>query len=250
MIRRTLFTASAAGLAAPVFAQTPSFTSDTTISMPLFWSEVNGNNNGILEPGESAEIRMDVSFTNQFGVAHFAPPIGTFSSGTIMGFGGGFLDLSGSGGASGAFFLGNNPLPQTNNGTTGYGVRSGWRIVGSASPGSVNAAGTGVTEIQFGDFAGPPGFFVTTNPISRMYAILWTPADYSGRQVTFAAAGHSSPTASIAVDLSGGVNAPVFVDAAHLNLGSITIPIAPAPPAAAALTFLALARRRRRGASP
>jgi hypothetical protein len=246
-----LILATTAGLAARVLAQTPpSFTSDTVLSFPLFWSEVGGNNNGILEPGESAEIRMNVSFTNQFGVAHFAPPIGTFTSGTILGFGFGFLDLVGTGGTAGALVLGNNPGPQTNNGTSGYGIRNGWRIVGNASPGSVNAAGTGVNSIEFGQFpvqVEP----VTTNPIPRTYAIQWSPSDYSPRNARFdlapAGASTNGYTAAVYVELiHNDIGASIQVVPPNVQLGSITIPIAPAPPAAAAIGLVLLARRRRR----
>jgi hypothetical protein len=208
---------------------------------------VGGNNNGILEPGESAEIRLSVSFTNQFGVAHFAPPIGTFTSGTIVGLGSAFLDVVGSGATAGAFVLGNNPPPQTNNGTTGYGVRSGWRMLGNPSAGSVNATGTGVEQIVFGQFFSqyPPE---TANPINRMYALLWTPASYSSRVVTFAVAGHMPAyTGSIGLDLDGSVQTAVYVTLDHIVLGSIDIPIAPAPPAAGAMALALLARRRRFG---
>ena len=240
MTPHALAVASAAGLAAPALAQTPSFTSDTTISMPLSWSEVNGNNNGILEPGESAEIRMDLSFTNQFGLAHFAPPIGTFSSGTILALGSGYIDINGAGGTEGAFTL----VGPVNNGTSGYGVRVGFRIVGSASHGSVNGAGTGITEIQFGQF--PVEKPWTLNPIQRLYAFLWTPSSYAARSVTFGVSGHAPPAvASVMLDLDGSVGAYAYATQDHLSLGSVTIPIAPAPPAAAAFAFLALARRRR-----
>jgi hypothetical protein len=248
MTRRAFIVASAAGLTAPAAAQTPSFTSDTTVSMPLSWSEVNGNNNGILEPGESAAIVLDVSFTNQFGVAHFSPPVGTFSSGTILGFGSGFIDLDGQGGTAGVFNIGLPPGGPLNNGTTGYGVRAAWRLIGGASHGSVNSAGTGVTQILFGQFSGGQKYN-TQNPVARMYALLWTPASYAARAVTFAVSGLTPPTvASVVLDLDGSVGYAVFVDPSLLQLGSVSIPIAPAPPAFAALGIAALTARHRRRA--
>jgi hypothetical protein len=236
-------------LATSALAQTPSFTSDSTISMPLSWSEVNGNSNGVLEPGESAAIVLDVSFTNQFSMARFSPPIGTFTSGTILGFGAGVLDVAGAGGTEGAFVLGNNPLPQTNNGTAGYGVRNWWRIVGSASAGSVNGTGTGITYVQFGQFPQLPDLYQTTNPIPRMYAFLWTPTSYAVRTVTFALVGHEPPMTGAVLLGFDSFLVSVFVDPAHLSLGSVSIPIAPAPPAAAAIALGLVPRRRRRGAS-
>jgi hypothetical protein len=241
VIRHPFSLAAAAGLAVRAAAQVPSFTSDSTMSMS--WSEVNGNNNGILEPGESAEIRMSVSFTNQFGVAQFSPPLGTFTSGTILGHGSAFIDINGEGGTLGAFNL-NNPR---NNGTTGYGVRSGW--IFQFGNGSVNASGSGITQIAFYQFPASPKLARTTNPIERVYAFLWTPSSYSNRTITFAAAGFSgagSTIGAVYLDLDGSVGASVYLVPANLSFGRVSIPVAPAPASAAALALATLARRGRR----
>ena len=175
--RAILALTALAGLTTAANAQ--SFTTSTTFAMPLSWSEVNGNGDGILTPGESAAIVFNASFTNQFGTATFSPGIGTFTSGTILGIGSGFVDLNGTGGTGGTF---NNSTP-SNSGSAGqYGTRSGWRVVGlPASNGSVNASGTGITQIQFGQFVPSPDLANTTNPVTRMFAVLWTPTSYSNR---------------------------------------------------------------------
>jgi hypothetical protein len=180
-------------------------------------------------------------------VAQFSTPIGTFTSGTILGIGSGFVELNGAGGTAGTFALGNNPTPQTNNGSTGIGIRLGWRIVGNASPGSVNAAGTGVTQIQFGQFPSTPELANTTNPVNRMFAMTWTPSSYAGRTVTFSLAPASGNTAaSVYLDLDGSVGASVYVALSNVALGSTNIPIAPAPASLALLGLGGLVAGRRR----
>ena len=84
--------AAAAGLASVSNAQV---TQNSTVSFTLSFVDT-GNNNGIVETGESALITMNVSFTGQNTVGSFAPPIGTFTSGTIRGLGAGFIDLNGT----------------------------------------------------------------------------------------------------------------------------------------------------------
>src|SRR2546423_9169720 len=97
MNTRAALAIAAAGLATAARAQ--SFTTDSHVIFPLTWMEANSSGtpilpNGILEPGEYALITVSpVSFTNQNGIANFSPAIGTFTSGTILGFGSGFFDL-------------------------------------------------------------------------------------------------------------------------------------------------------------
>jgi hypothetical protein len=247
--RAILALTALAGMATAANAQNPSFTSSSTISVPVSWVNNTTGTQATLMPGDSATIFFNVSFTGQGTVGTFTPPIGTFTSGTILGLGSGFFDLNGAGGTTGAFALGNNPTPQTNNGTTGIGVRSGWRIVGNASPGSVNAAGTGVTQIQFGQFPASPELANTTNPINRIFAMTWTPSSYTNRTVTFSLAGYpgaGQAVASVYMDLDGSVGASAFVTANNLNLGSTNIPVAPAPASLALLGLGGLVAGRRR----
>src|SRR5690349_10397422 len=120
--RAILGLAAVAGLAAGASAQVPSFTSDTAVTFSFSFSDNgagNGNNNGVLDSGETALISVNESFTNQGSTANFSPAIGPFSSGTLLGFGSGFLDLNGTGGTVGTF---NDSNPLANNaGTSGYG---------------------------------------------------------------------------------------------------------------------------------
>src|SRR5262245_22449354 len=239
MTRPPLILTALAGVATSAAAQPPSFTSASATPFARSGSEGNGNNTGILEPGGSAAIRMDVSFTNPSGAAAFAPPIGTFAAGTVLGFGAGFLDIDGDGGTQGAF---NNGLPTTtNNGSTGYGVRSGWRRAGWGN-GSLNSAGTGLLEIQFGQFPAEPSLASTANPIPRMFAFLWTPASYASRTITFSVspAVPGGPAASVYLALDQMIGASIYTS--QTQLGSVSIPIVPAP---ASLLALAIAAPRR-----
>jgi hypothetical protein len=89
--------------AAIAAAQPPSFTTDSTITLSMAWSDNgggNGNHDGVLQPGEKALITMDISFTNQGGIAHFDPPVGGVDHGIIAGFGGGFFSVRGTGGTA------------------------------------------------------------------------------------------------------------------------------------------------------
>jgi hypothetical protein len=142
------------------------------------------------------------------------------------------------------------PPPSTNNGTTGYGVRSGWRIPLFGHNGTINATGTGLTGISFGQSPGTPELTVTANPINRMYAFLWTPSSYAARSVTFFIAPvfvGQLASLYLALDQQTGVYVPVVPS--NWLLPPVSIPIAPAPTVAAVFALLPLARRRR-GASP
>src|SRR5262245_31876643 len=91
--RAILALTAVAGLASAASAQV--ITQNSTASFTLSFQDT-GNNNGVVEPGESALITMSVSFTGQNTIGTFSPPIGTFTSGTIRGLGAGFVDLNGT----------------------------------------------------------------------------------------------------------------------------------------------------------
>ena len=135
---------SAASLAAAAHAQS---TLDSTVTFALSYAEgPGGNGNGIIEPGESAVLRITVSFTNQNSTASFSPPIGNWNSGTIRGFGLGFIDLHGAanngGGAQGSW-----NLDQT--GTPAYGTNVSWEVVGDPSgSGTPINSGADLVNIQ------------------------------------------------------------------------------------------------------
>ena len=245
MNRTVLAIALCAGAAIPAAAQ---FTNDSTITMILDWSEATStgtpvaNPNGVLERGESAFLRLSVSFSNQFGVAHFFPPIGNFTSGTIMGIGSGWVDINGSGGTEGIF---NNSTPQANgNGTSGFGVRGQFRI---ADNGTVTP--TGIENLQFGQlpFGAPIGN--TANPVPNMFRMLWTPASYAPRTAAFQLEGSTfagTHVGAVLVQADDYFFYWAYLPAGYLHLGRVEIPIAPAPSGAVLLPFAALARPRRK----
>jgi hypothetical protein len=229
-----------ASMTASALAQT---TADTTVTYSLSWRECNSNGtpvpapNGMLEPGESVLFRMSVSFTNQNGVATFTPPAGTFSSGTLRGFGFGFLDLVGIG-------------PQTTgswnlSAAHGLGVHPDWNLVGPSGSGTPTANGSQVLNIQFGQFHASPASIVGTNPIVDIYKAVWTPASYVIAEREFhlrgalaAAGSHSVVLLELGPTLLAGVSAPA-------NFGSVVIPL-PAPATLPLLAIAALFRRSRR----
>lgn len=242
--RAILALTAVAGLAAVANAQ--STTSSSTISVNLSFVEVDGsgtpvaNPNGTVDFGESALITMDISFTNQNTVGTFTPNIGTFGSGTIRGFGSGFLDLNGTNNAAGTWNVDQN---------AGYGAAADWDVTGGQGNGSSANGGANLQNIQVGQFAATPGGIVTTNPIAAIWTGIWTPGDYSARTVVFNSAGAGAAGASIAsvlFRLNAGTAAGAFVTANSLTLGSVSIPVAPAPSSLALLGLGGLIAGRRR----
>jgi MYXO-CTERM domain-containing protein len=238
--RAILAVAAAAGLAGVANAQ--SVTTDSTITISLSATDFGGNGNGIVEPGESALLTMNVDFTNQNTVATFNPSIGSFGSGTVRGFGSAFLDLHGTGGAEGSW----NVDP---NGTTPRGVDGTWDLAGAE--GTPENGGADLTNIQMGQFPPTAGAINTTNPVNAIWTGEWTPNDFSARTVSFSLAGNAAAGAfisSVMLKLNNTLAAGVYVDAAHLNLGTVNVQVAPAPGSLALLGLggLVAGRRRRR----
>lgn len=226
-----------------------SFTNDSMITTSMSWSDNglgNGNNNGTLDPGEAALITMTASFTNEFGTAHFSPPVGNLSSGTIVGLGALWIDLQGSPLTAGTF---NNSMPLANTaGTSGYGVRGNWRIAGPASNGTINGIGIDNIQIGQGHSQEPP---LTDNPVTNVYRLLWTPNSYDPRDAAFAivpdpAAG--TQAGFVAVDLGNGTGLFVAVPLGHIEFGTVHIQVVPTPAGVGVLSlgFVFCARRSRR----
>jgi hypothetical protein len=101
-----------------------------------------------------------------------------------------------------------------------------------------------------------PGSANSTSPTASVFRMLWQPASYSSRTVTFTEAGAviaGDAIASVYLDLngtsgpgSGTIGSAAFVTRDHLHLNGVNIPIAPAPATVAlAAAFLVLRRRRR-----
>jgi hypothetical protein len=234
---------------APIAVQAQSFTSDLDMTIHMTWREASSsgglvpNPNGVLDPGEYALISIDsVHFTNVGSVANFSPPIGTFTSGLIEAFGTAYLDLNGSGGTVGTF-----------NHTAPFGVQSPWRFDGD---GTVNPTSDGIINLHFGQLPTDPGHANTNVPAGGAFRMLWQPASYASRTVTFTEVGAAiagDAIASVYLDLngtsgpgSGTIGGAAFLTRDHLHLNGINIPIAPAPPTAAVAAALLVPLRRRR----
>jgi len=169
-----------AGLAAAPIASAQ-FTTNSVVIYTLSWRESDafggpgGNGNGLVEPGEHALLQLAVSFTNQNTIGSFSPAIGSFTSGTIRGFGVAFLDLHGAGGAQGAWnvdcsFLGVDPT---------------WDLIGCSGAGTPAAGGTQLLNLQMGQFPASGAAINPTNPVVAIWRGVWTPAVFSGRDVEF-----------------------------------------------------------------
>src|SRR5204862_5151778 len=123
-------------------------------------------------------------------------------------------------------------------GTSGFGVRGAWRLVGN---GTVNGTSDSVINIQPGQFPPNPGLAQTTNPINNIFRALWQPTSFANRTVNFHLNG-STPAgdaqASVYLDLDGNVGASVYVNPmTGITYGSVHIPVAPAPASLALLVL-------------
>jgi hypothetical protein len=212
-------------------------TTEATVSYTLSWQDT-GNNNGVLEQGESAILHISASMSPAVNtVIGFSGGLGG-PTGTLRGIASGFLDLTGTGGTQGTFNL--DPL-------AGYGTDPTWDLIGPAGYGTPN--GTGLLNIQFGQFPTGSSSVNTTNPIENVWTGVWTPSDYSSRNVVFGttdgtAAG--SGNASAVIIKWGALNGNIETATALSSFGSVTIPVVPAPSSLALLGLGGLIAGRRR----
>ncbi len=227
--------------------------------LDLTWQEDPAyphNDNGVLEPGERALLRMTLSFSGQTTRVEFAPPIGQYSSGTILGFASAYFDVRSESVEATGLYNGGVTVPASSSvgpnanssGTSGYGIRGGWRLGGSVANGQPSADGFANTA---------PGISLTElplnfpNPISNMERLGWAPASYTQRTVGFSvfpAATAGSRLLGLELDLDGGTTgATTFVPLGSVALGTVNIPIAPSPASLILLGVCGLVPRRRRG---
>ena len=227
--------AAIAGAATLANAASAQVTQDSTVTHTLTWSDVGGNANGIVEPGESVLFRLSESFTNQNTIGTYSPfPPGP-GSGTIRGFGAGFLDLNGLGGAAGVWNV--DPL-------FGYGIDPDWYLGGINPNGTSTNAGANLINISFGQFPLNNSSIVPTNPIANIWTGRWTPASYAVRTASFSLA-PASAWGGIASSVIFRASPQPVGAACPSFFGSSLIPIAPAPPTCLLLAPLLFAGRRR-----
>ena len=198
MTRVLAMLSAAAGLAASARAQS---TLDSTVTFSLSWTESDanglpaGNGNGILEPGEHALIHLAVSFTNQNTVGTYSPfPPGP-GSGTIRGFGWGFIDLNGMNNAPGTWNLDHDGF--------GLGTQDPWSGTVEAHSGTPINGGAGVMDMQMGQLPLSNAAIMDANPISPVWLGVWTPASFDARGVIFACAKPACPPAVVAASGDG-----------------------------------------------
>jgi hypothetical protein len=188
--------------------------------------------NGVIDPGEGAELRLSVSFTPAVGSSvSYTPPPGT-GTGSLGGLASIFFDLSASGGHNGTF-----------HNITRLGA---WGIGGV---GSIEA--NGVTAAQAGQFPLPGQTANPANPINNIWRVRWTPTSYENRVVTFTAAkaaASSGTGAALYIDYNNDPEDPAYIAVnAGANFGSAQITVVPAPASIALLGLggmVALRRRR------
>ena|ERR1051326_925590 len=241
--RSILALTAVAGIAAAAHGQA---TTASTMTYAFSFTEApGGNGNGVIDPGESAVIHLTASFTNVNTTGAYSPfPPGP-GSGTIRGFGSGFLDLNGTsnngGNANGSWDVDPN--------VNGYGTNSSWDLVQNATGWGTSAnSGANLLNIQMGQFPLSNTAIVATTPIVDIWTGRWTPNSYSTRTVTFQ---------SLAGTASGGIAAAIIfktsagpvgasLDAQHTVFGNVAIPVAPAPASLALLGLGGLVAGRRR----
>jgi len=256
-VQSVLALAAMAGLASSASAQfitTPGITADVHLS----WVEDPSgptNNNGILDQGEKALIFCTITITNNVAV-QFSPAIGPFSSGTVLGLGTAYLDIrSASGDATGLYNNGITAPTSTSTGpnantagTSGYGVRGGWRLGGNAANGQ--PVSNGFANIGPGQLPTDPSGAHTDNPLTNLIRLGWAPNSYAERTQNFAvggALGAGANAIGLYLDLDGGTTGGIaYVPLNNVTFGHVDIPIAPAPASLALLGLGGLVAGRRR----
>jgi hypothetical protein len=187
------------------------------------------NPNGVLEPGEWAMLAISFWFTPQVGSVVSYSGAGGPGTGELRGFAGAFLDLLGSGDATGTI--------------ENLGVDPTWESVNW--PQTVAPDGSSVRDIVFGQNPSQNTHIMTANPVIGVYRCTWQPSSYTPRVVEWGLAAGFGGQPS-AVFLVTGPTTRVWANCLS-TFGTVGIPIVPAPASGAVLVpVAAFAARRRR----
>jgi len=259
--RSIIALAGMAGLAASASAQVIS-TAGVTANAALTWQEdpaFTHNDNGILETGEHALITMNLSWQGQNTAVTFSPSVGSFASGTVLGLGSAYIDIRSTAGDATGAYNGGITVPASastgpnnnNTGTSGYGVRGGWRLGGNVANGTI--AANGFQNIGPGQLPTDPTVANTTAPLNGLERLGWAPNSYAARTQTFTvspAAGTNNNVIGLYLDFDGGTTGgAAYLPTSAITFGSVNIPIqgipAPASFALLGLGGLVAGRRRR-----
>jgi hypothetical protein len=267
--RATLVLAVVGGTMASARAQTAqvwtdaAHTTPVVMSFSLTFSEFNAatmlpvsQSNGVIDPGELANIRLAISTvpiptfsgTNPTTAAYWNPAVvGGHGSGWLWGIGSMFIDVVGDGGASSA----QGTWASTGGQNNLRGVLGSWAVGDTTTMGTPAQGGTRMANIQAGQFGGNLLNLSRVNPVTNIWRGMWTPSSFAPRNVTFAVADNSAgyPDAS-AILADSTFPASTYPLAANVgvNFGSVSIPIGIPGPSSPLLlgsaSFLAIRRRR------
>jgi hypothetical protein len=224
-----------AGAPAAALAQSPQVAA--TVSYTLHWTNSITGDQTPLSPGQGARLSLTALMTPSVGTVVGVAP-GVFTSGntlaTLRGIQLVFLDLNGTGEASGAW--------------TDLYVDEMWEV--GSNFGFPHSGGAVLSNIIAGQFPPTWNIVMATNPLVSFWMGTWTPASYAPREVTFTSANgfsNSSPWSAYVLVRDATVT-HVFVGSAGNEFGAAHIPIVPAPSALCLFGFglLAAARHRQR----
>lgn len=224
-----------------------------TMTYSFQWNDngnLNGNDNGILEPGEAARVWLAVSFTPSVGSTTTYNPPPPPGVGIVAGLDSAEFDLIASANAGGSWVLSGPGF----NGVTGpnWGRRAGWVMGGAGDPGSPEGS---LYHAATGTFLLPGSTASPLNPVEEIWRGKWTPTSYAARTVSFMSQDpvvHGTLGYSyLAIQFGNepGTGHPLYLPKRVETrfYTSITIPIVPTPGCAVLLAPLAiLASRRRR----
>lgn len=213
-------------------------TAQERVTFSWTWGEVVvgttnpvANPNGLIEPGEAAELRLRVSFTPAVGEPiNYNPPPGP-GSGVVGGFASALFGMEMTGGFNGHFT---------------HGRRAPGLTIGSHG----TLDGNFLWAIQVGQIAFPETPLVnTSNPIDDCWRIVWTPGTYDVRTVTFIPGYTIHTHAHLYLRYGGTPEAPLWTSKqVSMDYGnSLHIPVVPSPSVIATFSaaLLTSARRRR-----
>lgn len=190
--------------------------------------------NGMLQPGEAARLTLDASFTPSVGstvVYNPPPPPGV---GTVVGLSEVFFNLIGDATAQGTWSF-HQRAP-------GFGIG----MPGDELPGGRGRENASAAQIVINGMS-----VISSNPVQSIWSMVWTPASYSPRSVSWlSAAGSAAPNTHSSLVIQYGVGSagePLYLGKfVPGQFGSVSIPIVPATGLGLILLAAAGATARRR----
>ncbi|MBX3377031.1 MAG: hypothetical protein KF678_08515 [Phycisphaeraceae bacterium] len=188
--------------------------------------------NGVLEPGESALMRLSLEFSPGVGqlVRYWVSGVGWLES-PVAGFSDTYFSAIATGAGGGTWTLAPSP-PEFPSGL----------FITLPETGSVLVAGA------WQPFPAPGQMPNAMNPLPNLWAATWTPPHYTARTAEFRFQS-ASPAGYLFAEFPSAPGGFHGVEVRQMEFGVVNIPIAPAPASCLpflALGFTALRRTRRR----